>query len=141
MGARVEHLPYFRSKAGVFHQLWIKLNGYKLPELVISPNFQDTRVAGERIVPVRLDQVGVLDAHPPGTGVQPVVAHRDDHVGRQRRRCFLAVEESVAWWQRRLLELDAHPMDRRAENVLAVSGIFEHAMLERQLSGKVNSDT
>src|SRR3989338_11289098 len=34
----------------------------------------------------------------------------------------------MSWWQRRLLELDTHAVDRRAENVLRVSRISEFSV-------------
>jgi len=63
------------------------------------------------------DHIGILYPYAPGAGVQPAVADPLAPGWRQRRRGFLAVEEGVAGRQWRFLELDPHPVDRRAEDV------------------------
>ena len=78
--------------------------------------------------PSRFHHDGVFDAHAPGAGVEAAVSHGDDDVGRQRRRRLLAVEEGVARRQGRLLELDADAVDRRAEEVIAVSPVPDDAV-------------
>ena len=89
-----------------------------------SLDFQFTDIIRQDLRSTRLDDHGILDANPPGAGVEAAVPDGDDHIGRQRRRRLFAVEEGVAGRQGRLLELDADAVHRRTEEVIALSSFF-----------------
>lgn len=65
-------------------------------------HFQLTDIIRQDLRSTRLYHHGVLDAYPPGAGVEAAVSDGDDHIGRQRRRRLLAVEKGVAGRQGRL---------------------------------------
>lgn len=97
-------------------------------EIIASSGPKEAWILSEHFITVGLDPICIFDSHAPWAGIQTTVAYCKDHISRQRRWSFLAMKKSVPWWERCFLEIDAHTVDWRTEDVISVPRMLKNTV-------------